>query len=326
MGCCMHRSNMRVSRVFVQSDAAGQTVSTIFGEGTIQAALDTVFGPQYRVRLPFGIAILQPSAIMHTLPLAYESHQYVRRDDRMVKEDDAMASSSKNPVVDSKFKLLFGSDSIYLFLRLYTYLINLLDEIEAYLRENPSPGDPARLYYNPMKSSDDKQQLETKLDFPAVMMKLRLVVAKKLTPKDFETFCRKVSPVIVYKMSALPKLVEKCGDMLIKVSEEDLLPRLYDICQYTGQNPVNLRQSCLFISPDLSYRIQLNTSNGRLYFTYLPEGEELSTVPTGDGGDDEDDDEFMDDKKVGDIEDDDDDDMDLEHEEEDLRAVKRRKR
>jgi hypothetical protein len=283
--------------------------------------LDTQFGVRYRVKLPFATSVLQPPAIMHAVPVAGEA-RFIRRDDEMVKEVNGMASFL-DPVVDSKFKVLFASDSIYLFLRLYTTLLNLLDEIKDHLRDSPSPGDPARLYYNPMKSSDDKQLLETKLDFPAVMMKLRLVVSKKSTPKDFETFCRKVSPAIVYKMAALPKLVEKCGDMLIKVSEEDLLPRLYDLCQLRGQNPVALRQSCLVISPEVAYRIQLNSSNGRMYFTYLPEGEELSTVPTGDVNDDD----VMDDEKDDDIEDeDDDDDMDLDHEEEDLRAVKRTRR
>lgn len=302
-------------------DATGQVVSTIFGKGTIQAVLDTQFGVRYRVKLPFATSVLQPPAIMHAVPVAGEA-RFIRRDDEMVKEVNGMASFL-DPVVDSKFKVLFASDSIYLFLRLYTTLLNLLDEIKDHLRDSPSPGDPARLYYNPMKSSDDKQLLETKLDFPAVMMKLRLVVSKKSTPKDFETFCRKVSPAIVYKMAALPKLVEKCGDMLIKVSEEDLLPRLYDLCQLRGQNPVALRQSCLVISPEVAYRIQLNSSNGRMYFTYLPEGEELSTVPTGDVNDDD----VMDDEKDDDIEDeDDDDDMDLDHEEEDLRAVKRTRR
>mmetsp|Transcript_56377 Transcript_56377/g.136777 ORF Transcript_56377/g.136777 Transcript_56377/m.136777 type:complete len:1195 (-) Transcript_56377:123-3707(-) len=307
---------------FVVRYATGQVVSTIFGEGTIQEVLETDAGTCYRVKLDFGTSTLQPQAIMHAVPAADEP-RYARRDDEMLKDASATALTTA-PVVDSKFKVLFLSDSVYLFMRLYTSLLTLLDEIEGFLRENPSPGDPARRYYNPMKSSDDKHQFETKLDFPAVMMELSLVVSKKLTPKDFETFCRKVSPAIVYKMAALPKLVEKCGDMLIKLSEEDLLPRLYDLCQYRGQNPVILRQSCLAISPEVSYRIQLNTSNGRMYFTYLPEGEELSTVPTGDADDDED----MDVKKADDIEDDDDDedDMDLDHEEEDLRAVKRARR
>jgi hypothetical protein len=83
-----------------------------------------------------------------------------------------------------------------------------------------------------------------------------------------------------------------------------------------------LRAACLALSPEASYRIQYNNANGRMYFSYLPENEELSTVPTGSDDDDDDDDEAMED---GDVESDEDDDdvMDVEDEEEDLRQVKR---
>ena len=97
------------------------------------------------------------------------------------------------------------------------------------------------------------------------------------------------------------------------------------------QNPVELRDKCLAITPDAAFRIQYNTSIGRLYFSYLPESEPLSTEAVGDDDDDDDDDdEAMEDGVESDDEDDDDDDdddevMDVEDEEEDLRQVKRTK-
>jgi hypothetical protein len=302
---------------------------TALGEGTIQAFLDTKEGPRYRVKLAFGSAILQPYAILHNVD-AKDGTRYVRRDDEMIKETDSVMDEESGGdaiVVDKKFKLLFGSDSIYLFLRLYSFLVSLLDEIQEYLRSNPTVVDQTLSYYNPIKSGsgDDKPKVEKKLDFAAVMIKLREVIGKNLTLKEFETFCRRVNRNIVHKMAALPRLIEKCGDMLIKVSEEDLLPRLFDICQYTGQNPVSLRNSCLTISPVVSYRIQYNSSNGRIYFSYLPEGEQLSTEPTGDDDDDDDDDEEIEDGEVEEDDYEDEDDMDLDHEEEDLREAKRMK-
>lgn len=90
-----------------------------------------------------------------------------------------------------------------------------------------------------------------------------------------------------------------------------------------------MRSSCLALSPDAAFRIQYNSSNGRLYFSYLPEGEELSTVPADNDDDDSDDDDnnAMEDGEVeSDPSDDDDDDMmDVEDEEEDLREIKRMK-
>ncbi|KAL3918541.1 MAG: hypothetical protein SGILL_004187 [Bacillariaceae sp.] len=308
---------------FVVKYAIGERVLTALGEGTIQAFLNTEEGPRYRVKLPFAIATLQPYAILHNVD-AGDGTKYVRRDDEMVKEKDVVATNGDSSlVVDDKFKLLFGSDSIYLFMRLYTFLVTLLDDIQDHLSRNAIPADPSLSYHNPINSGDKPQHTSSKLDFGAVLSNLRKVVARTMTHKDFETFCRRVNKEIVYKMAALPRLVEKCGDMMIKMAEEDLLPRLFDVCQYTGQNPVNLRNACLVISPEVSYRIQYNATNGRLYFSYLPEGDELSTVPVGD---DDDDDEVMEDGEVGDEFDDDDDDMDVENEEEDLRAAKRVKR
>jgi hypothetical protein len=96
------------------------------------------------------------------------------------------------------------------------------------------------------------------------------------------------------------------------------------------QNPVELRDKCLTISPDAAFRIQHNTMNGRLYFSYLPESETLATVAGDDDDDDDDEDnEAMEDgdveSSIDDEDDDDDDLMDVEDEEEDLRQAKRSK-
>merc|ERR1719157_190516 len=101
---------------------------------------------------------------------------------------------------------------------------------------------------------------------------------------------------------------------MIKMSEEDLLPSIFDACHDSGQNPVALRSACMAMSSTAEYRIQYNSRLGRFYFSYLPENEVLSTTLPGDDDDDE--------MEDGEMEDDYDDDMDLDHEEEDLREVK----
>ena len=303
---------------------------TAFGEGTIESFSDggeSGEGPRYKVKLPFGVGHVQPYAILHNVDNK-DGSKYSRRDDEMLKEPKPSKSmdeteDASSVVVDQKFKLLFGSDSIYLFLRLYGFLISLLNEIKEYLDSNAGSHDERQSYYNPMKSADEKQKPEDRLDFVAIAAKLGEVVAKKMSLKDFESFARSVNKDITYKIAALPKLVERCADMMIKMSEEDLLPGIYDSCQYPGQNPVALRSTCLAMSSAAEYRIQYNSKLGRLYFSYLPEEEELSTTLPDDDDDDMEDDDMED----GEMEDDfdDDDDMDLDHEEEDLREVKRMK-
>ena len=157
-------------------------------------------------------------------------------------------------------------------------------------------------------------------------------------------------------MAVLPRLVERCATTLKQVAEEDLLLRLFDFCRLTEvvsnecihrltstvrhrrlhcfpvlKNPVELRNKCLNVSPHAAFRIQFNTTNGRFYFSYLPESEALSTVAGDDDDDDDDDDDAA--MSDGDVEsseeddddDDEDDDMNVENEEEDLRQIKRSK-
>ena len=48
------------------------------------------------------------------------------------------------------------------------------------------------------------------------------------------------------------------------------------------QDPVQLRSLCLSVTPEASYRIQYDTSKAHIFFSYLPEGDALLTVPQED--------------------------------------------
>lgn len=215
-------------------DAVGQHVRTSFGDGVIIANLggDGAAGPRYRVKFSFGIGFVRSHAILHSIENP-DGTKFVRRDGVMEKEIVSAFEEREGVVkLDNKFKLLFGSECIYLFIRLFTSLVSLLDEIETHIRDHPDVIDPTWSYYDPMKSQDEKKV--TKFDFAAMITKLKSVIAGTVSLKDFETFCRRVSSDIVHKMAALPKLVERGASMLKKTAEEDLLLQLYDYCQFTG--------------------------------------------------------------------------------------------
>jgi hypothetical protein len=215
-------------------DASGQRVRTAFGNAMVLAFLggDSTAGPRYRVKFPFGIGFLRASAILHGID-NLDGTKYIRRAGQMQKESDSSDEMEGSTVkLHKKFKLLFGTDHIYVFLRLYSFLVSQLDEIASLLRENSSMVDPASNYYNPMKSQDEKK--DSKLDFAAVMMNLQKVISRKLSAKDLEAFGRRVSSEVVHKIAALPKLVEKCAEMMVQTAKEDLLLQLFDFCRYTG--------------------------------------------------------------------------------------------
>merc|ERR1712176_1426771 len=109
----------------------------------------------------------------------------------MLKESQSILDEDKDEaksmvVVDKKFKLLFGSDSIYLFLRLYGFLIALMHDIKEYLNMNPTTDDRRQSYYNPLKYAEGDKP-EVKLDFASMTAKLGEVVVKNTSLKDFET-------------------------------------------------------------------------------------------------------------------------------------------
>ena len=56
----------------------------------------------------------------------------------------------------------------------------------------------------------------------------------------------------------------------------------YLLLVVTLQDPVQLRSLCLSVTPEASYRMQYDTVKGYVYFSYLPEGETLLTVPQDD--------------------------------------------
>ena len=162
--------------------------------------------------------------------------KYVLRDGQMEKEEESKNKLS-SAVLDKKHKLLFGSGNIYLFLRLFSYLTAVLDEIAEDIKSNTNMEDPTLSYYIPpaFKSEDDKEKQKTRLDFQSVMLNLQKVVSQSMEAKDFEAFCRRVSKERVHQMAALPKLVEMCAKMLVATAREDLLLHLYDFCQHPGQ-------------------------------------------------------------------------------------------
>ena len=208
---------------------------TTFGDGTIfslteghgESGSDT----KYKIEFEFGTGTISPCSVMHGLPQD-DGPKYVRHDGVMEKESESTETNGSAVKIDKKFKLLFGSDRIYLLIRLFSFLVNMLDDVESYVAANPSLEAPESKYYNPIKSQEERKAPQ--LDFKSLIANLQRVVSKDMPPKDFEAYCRSLSKSEVHKMAALPKLVEKCADVLVQTAKEDLLLQLFDYCQFTG--------------------------------------------------------------------------------------------
>lgn len=260
----------------------GQLVRTAFGEGTILLFIEgkSTLGSRYKVKLSYGVAFIRPYAILHSIPKK-EGAVFVRIDGIMEKEKNPFGAGDglSSEKLGKKYQLLFGTESIYILLRLYCSLVSLL----TFVRESLSllgsqPIDSSESYYNPLRNEDGKQETSPRLDYTGFCLMLDKVCSKEIDFKEFETFCRKVSKHQVHRMTVLPRLVDKCADALLNVAKEDLLLHLYDYCKLRETDPVKLRSQCLEVTTDASYRIQYDTVRRSILFSHLSEGEELLIV------------------------------------------------
>ncbi len=191
--------------------APGQKIRTVYGDGTITAILEgsTHVGFRYKVQMTHGaIAYIRPNAIVHLLPT--DVGPYYARNTRanggFMEFVDLPESSTSNPAKLSKnaCQLLFGTDKMYVWLRLYSLLVKLLD---------------ISFQTDKKKVSDIQQAL------------MEYIKNEKVDSKTFETTCRSISSTNVHELAVLPRLLEKCTDAWMKVAKEDVLLPLYDFSQ-----------------------------------------------------------------------------------------------
>lgn len=277
--CLPCRSLTDVSRalsLFSIPVASGQRVRTIFGEGTIASFMDVSghVGPRYRVKLPFGLAHLSPSAILYAVPSVDAPH--IRRDGIMVREEAALYAKEGSARLDARYQLLFGTEKIYQFLRLYLLLCSLLSDTREHCASVPPRADPADSYVNPGSATRTASRAG---DFSTLLAAIRRVVAGDTSGRAFEALARAVSRDKVHQIAALPALTERCLEALVKVAEEDALLHLYDFRQDRSVDPVAVRSLCLAVVPDAYYRIQYDREAGTVRCCYLEGGCPLLTAP-----------------------------------------------
>lgn len=215
-------------------DVTGQRVRTSFGEGTIVSYMEgnPSMGCRYRVKLPFGVASVRPSAILHSA-IQPDGSIMARKDGIMTRDDShASAGEATSPEkLDKKFQVMFATESVYIFMRMYCILVSVLTDTREHTKVFPPGPDPSDEWYvpTPMKEEGSSGP-KPPADFPGVVSMLEKVVCRKVDLKDFETYCRRVSKEKVYQMAVLPKLVDKCTDALLNVAKEEMLLRIFDYC------------------------------------------------------------------------------------------------
>jgi hypothetical protein len=257
---------------------------TTFGAGSVVSFHENRqghHGPKYSIKLTYGTAFLSPSAVLFALPTS--DQLYVRRDGVMVRDESLAASGlSALPKVSPRFKLMFATEDVYLFMRLYTLVCALLSS--GRLADEASE-PPETSYHTPPRKDPEEDAVSVRVKYADVLSALMKVVTRKMDGKDFETLARKLTKKHVHQFAALPKLLERCAQSLLSLAKEDCILPLYDYCKYGNADPVSLRARCLAVTAEVSFRIQMDSESGAVYFNYLPKSTELLTSPAQENDD-----------------------------------------
>jgi hypothetical protein len=254
-------------------------VRTAFGDGCILAMVEA--GPtallRYKVQLPFGVGYIRPSSIANHLTSDMEC---VRRGGFMdvINPSDESTDAARVKTLNSSCQCVFGTEKLYIFMRLYCSLIALLEEVRKHLNEkwldapyntkNKRKTSTAKNFYNRMVSSL-KDYINEDIEFK----RFEIICREMTKEKAYEMTKEKV-----YEMSALPRLIEKCADALVKVCREDTALSLYDLSHLKKKDPVAQRKQSLNIA-DAYYRIQYQAAEGRIHFCFLSRDKSLATAP-----------------------------------------------
>jgi hypothetical protein len=215
--------------------------------------------------------------------------RFVRQSGKMTKRDlENPGQSRPTLLLDPKLKLVFGTESTFLFLRLYALLCGILADLREHCDAiGPTVKDPVASYYKPVHPNPRRPRYS--LGYGGIMNALKATLSGQLEVRQLEAFCRKVSKSKLYRMIALPRLVERCADAFLRASRDDVLLQLFDLCQ-----PVecvadlgDLRKACFAVAPGAVFRIQYDPLSNSIAFAYLPENEDMALSPLDDIEEDE---------------------------------------
>lgn len=237
----------------------------------VKASDDT--SAKYRVKLPYGYGLLNPAAILFAI--ASQDTPFVRRDGVMVRDEAIVTELTSEGQLSDRYKIVFGTENMYMFLRQFTLLCSLLRDTRQCCENSPSPVDPATMYHGPFKRDEASDASPSRLDFSCIIDGLKKVISRKMDAKELEAIARKVSKDTVHQVAAMPKFVERCAAALIETAKEDAILHLYDYCHLPKVDPTSARAHCFAIAANASYRIQYDKTSGEMYFCFVPKGTAL---------------------------------------------------
>lgn len=274
-------------------DAAGQRVRTSYGDGVVLSKIagSRNAGLRYKVKLGYGMGYIRPSNMIHILPATESSNRMVRRNGVM---EQASLLEESEEGVNKRCRMMFATERVYTFMRIYCFLAFVLSNTQSFLlayaregkKEESQAANGIVSAFEKEKAGAEAEASKATHDYPGLVASLRKLISGEIDIQAFESFCRKTAKDKVYQLVALPRLIDRCAEALVKVAKEDKVLSLFDLAQLKIMDPERLRILSYSETTDASYRIQFDPIEEFQYFCYLAPGEQVLLAP-GDDSDDE---------------------------------------
>lgn len=197
--------------------APGMRVRTMVGDGKI---ISVAHYPvlRYLLKFDYGIGYVLPDLIVELVPTNELDTDAMNDDDD---DDNALH------LMPDDIQVLFGTEKIYLFVRLYIILVTML--------------------YQAKDVVDRKNEVSDEQDlFARLVSSLKDTLTGKMDGKEFEHECKKNLDNDAYNFVAIPPLVVKCAAASIKMSKENHFQNLFHYSQLKLQVSISFLEVCVF--------------------------------------------------------------------------------
>ena len=212
----------------------GQKVRTTVGDGQVVSVTDDAAGGttpfRYLVRFGFGTGYVHPDAIAHVLP----PNVATVPDGPTAGEDGALPPPGS--LMPEDVQVLFGTEGVYLFMRLYVLLVTMLYQAKDIIGRDSA--NVARRIADPGRGDV----------YESLLSVIRDAIEGRIDEKELETRCRKLVGRDVYNFVAIPPLVDGCGDAALGVLEEDLYMNLYHCSQLKLKVGLSINSHVVFVT------------------------------------------------------------------------------
>lgn len=196
--------------------APGMRVRTAVGDGKI---ISVAHFPvlRYLMKFEYGTGYVMPDLIFELAPTSELDTNAMNDDDD---DDNALH------LMPDDIQVLFGTEKIYLFMRLYIILVTML--------------------YQAKDVVDRKSEVSDKQDlFARLVSSLKDTLIGRMDGKAFEQECKKNLYDDAYNFVAIPPLVVKCAAASIRMSTESHFHDLYYYSQLKLKASISLLQVCV---------------------------------------------------------------------------------